>query len=206
MANTITTFTDLPAKSDLFGLNPYIDGLANFINGCATPITIAIQGDWGSGKTSMMEMTKEKLGKVVYPVWFNTWQYSQFNLDTELTISFMREIVDSIGAKMEVKKGFDKALNSIGIVAKNVATFAADRFMGEQAGKVLGEVLDSFSDGAMKVTSAAAAVKILRNEFEKCISFDQDISSWNLSARKLDKSEAFLHCPISEKHKPKDRD
>ncbi|MBR2148448.1 MAG: hypothetical protein IJ965_03320, partial [Campylobacter sp.] len=81
-----------------------------------------------------------------------------------------------------------------------------DRFMGEQAGKVLGEVLDSFSDGAMKVTSAAAAVKILRNEFEKCISFDQDISSWNLSARKLDKSEAFLHCPISEKHKPKDRD
>ena len=42
MANTITTFTDLPAKSDLFGLNPYIDGLANFINGCATPITIAI--------------------------------------------------------------------------------------------------------------------------------------------------------------------
>ncbi|MBR2159580.1 MAG: hypothetical protein IKK93_09585 [Campylobacter sp.] len=53
-----------------------------------------------------------------------------------------------------------------------MATFAADRFMGEQAGKVLGEVLDSFSDGAMKVTSAAAAVKILRNEFEKCISFD----------------------------------
>lgn len=87
-----------------------------------------------------------------------------------------------------------------------MATFAADRFMGEQAGKVLGEVLDSFSDGTMKVTSAAAAVKILRNEFEKCISFDQDISSWNLSARKLDKSEAFLHCPISEKHKPKDRD
>jgi uridine kinase len=43
-------------------------------------MTIAIQGDWGSGKTSMMNMIQEQLDDRVVSTWFNTWQYSQFNM------------------------------------------------------------------------------------------------------------------------------
>lgn len=169
MAKNTATFTDLPAKSDLFGLNPYIEGLAKFIGMCSTPLTIAIQGDWGSGKTSMMEMTREKLDTKIYPVWFNTWQYSQFNLDSELTVSFMREIVESIGAKGEVRKGFDKALNSIGSIAKNAVTLAADRFLGEKIGTAVGNAMDCLNQSSP--TYAALEVKNLRAEFEKCVNF-----------------------------------
>jgi hypothetical protein len=35
---------------------PYIDSLVQSIMDCDTPMTIAIQGDWGSGKTSMMNL------------------------------------------------------------------------------------------------------------------------------------------------------
>ena len=35
MAKNTATFTDLPAKNDLFELNPYIEGLAKFIGMCA---------------------------------------------------------------------------------------------------------------------------------------------------------------------------
>ena len=54
-------FTDKPTSTvgdDNFGIKKYIDGLTGFILDCNTPMTIAIQGDWGSGKTSMMNMIK----------------------------------------------------------------------------------------------------------------------------------------------------
>lgn len=165
MATNITTFTDLPATTDLFGLNPYIDGLAEFINMCATPLTIAIQGDWGSGKTSMMEMTKQKLSNKIYPVWFNTWQYSQFNLDSELSISFMREIVETIGAKPDAKSSFSKALGVIGAAVKHGAVFVADNLLSERVGDAIGNMVDSYGNA-----SVALAVKHLRSEFDKCVS------------------------------------
>ena len=47
-------FTDKPASTledDRFNITKYINGLTGFILECNTPMTIAIQGDWGSGKT-----------------------------------------------------------------------------------------------------------------------------------------------------------
>jgi ABC-type lipoprotein export system ATPase subunit len=54
-------YTDRPAvtiNEDLFNIEKYIQGLSRFILECNTPMTIAIQGDWGSGKTSFMNMIK----------------------------------------------------------------------------------------------------------------------------------------------------
>ena len=48
---------DVPVASiseDLFNLSTYVNGLCSFIRNCETPMTISIQGDWGSGKTSMI--------------------------------------------------------------------------------------------------------------------------------------------------------
>lgn len=58
-------FTDKPVSTlgdDIFGIKQYISGLNEFIMECDTPMTIAIQGDWGSGKTSIMNMIREQLG------------------------------------------------------------------------------------------------------------------------------------------------
>ncbi|MDD4544159.1 MAG: P-loop NTPase fold protein, partial [Clostridia bacterium] len=49
-------YTDKPVEKlteDSFGIKTYINGLCQFIVSCDTPMTISIQGDWGSGKTSM---------------------------------------------------------------------------------------------------------------------------------------------------------
>ena len=48
-------------KDDILGIGKYIDGLSSFIRKCDTPMTVAIQGDWGSGKTSFMNMIKEEI-------------------------------------------------------------------------------------------------------------------------------------------------
>ena len=82
-------FTDKPLSGrseDIFDVGKYINGLSSFILECDTPMTVAVQGDWGSGKTSFMMLIQEALGKKVLPVWFNTWQFSQFNLGDRLPL------------------------------------------------------------------------------------------------------------------------
>ena len=60
----------------------YERGLETFLRGASTPITVALQGEWGSGKTSLMNVLRDDLcgtnkdeGEYFY-VWINTWEYS----------------------------------------------------------------------------------------------------------------------------------
>lgn len=56
--------TDIPCKSDKddqLDIARYVDGLQKFIMKCPTPMSIAIQGDWGTGKTSTINMLQKKL-------------------------------------------------------------------------------------------------------------------------------------------------
>ncbi len=54
---TKTSVVDLPrqkGEDDLFAIDKYKNGLLQFVKNAETPITIALQGEWGSGKTSLM--------------------------------------------------------------------------------------------------------------------------------------------------------
>ena len=45
---------DIPRPAgynDLLGVDKYTNALVNFISTAQMPITLAIQGEWGSGKT-----------------------------------------------------------------------------------------------------------------------------------------------------------
>lgn len=134
-------FTDKPAISlgeDSFGVQQYITGLNDFIMDCNTPMTIAIQGDWGSGKTSMMNMIKEQLGDRVVTTWFNTWQYSQFNMGDSLAISFLSRLIADLDTEQDQKEGnIKKALRTISKFAKTASVIAADTFVGGKAAETL---------------------------------------------------------------------
>ncbi|MBQ4878262.1 hypothetical protein J8M21_13705 [Pseudoalteromonas luteoviolacea] len=96
---------DIPLKehtnviNDALGLSPYAKSLGKFIQHCATPMTIAIQGDWGTGKTSLMRMIEHDLIESDVPVdqvWFNTWVFSQFNCSDDLPILFLETFISSL--------------------------------------------------------------------------------------------------------------
>ena len=56
-----SSIIDVPRKyteEDLFGINKYQEALTKFVKLTNTPITIALQGEWGSGKTSLMNQLR----------------------------------------------------------------------------------------------------------------------------------------------------
>jgi hypothetical protein len=59
---------------------PLARGLARFLRNVNTepPLTIAITGRWGSGKSSLMNLLQEDLKRVgARPVWFNAWHHRE---------------------------------------------------------------------------------------------------------------------------------
>ena len=111
--------TDMPCTSeeeDLLEISKYVKGLGKFIRECQTPMSIAIQGVWGTGKTSTLNLLKKNLEadkdtNGIKCVFFNTWQYSQFNMEDSLYVSFVHNLVKQCGGNDEILKtvaGFGK--------------------------------------------------------------------------------------------------
>jgi predicted KAP-like P-loop ATPase len=61
-------------EEDRIGFTAYADAFALLINDeqTATPLTIAISGPWGSGKTSLARLIEERVGVEQY--WIRHWQ------------------------------------------------------------------------------------------------------------------------------------
>jgi len=94
---------DVPIQisgNDALDLNDYAETLGTFILSTETPMTIAIQGDWGSGKSSLMHLVEEKIKansqNQTHTLWFNAWLFSQFNLENQIKISFLSRFIDNL--------------------------------------------------------------------------------------------------------------
>ena len=68
------------ASEDRLGFAQVIAGVSKFIRNENTslPLTFAVTGEWGRGKSSMMEMLKNDLQKHQFRcMWFNPWHYQK---------------------------------------------------------------------------------------------------------------------------------
>ncbi len=70
-------FSDVAVNEDSLGIDDFCKGLADFIKKCPTPITVAVQGGWGTGKSSVMKIIEEKVKDEVCSVDFNSWKYAK---------------------------------------------------------------------------------------------------------------------------------
>ena len=81
---------------DLLGIGGYATALREFITACDTPLTIGIQGDWGSGKTSLMNLIRVGLDEGCAAVWINTWKYAQLGDPETLFLAVLEGVVDGL--------------------------------------------------------------------------------------------------------------
>ncbi len=164
-------FTDKPVNTledDIFGITQYISGLNEFIMECDTPMTIAIQGDWGSGKTSMMNMIREQLNNRVVTSWFNTWQYSQFNMGDSLAVSFLSRLISDLDtAQGQKNEKMKRVLKTISSFVKNTGVIMIDTLVG---GKAAETVENGFQAAAeQNELDMSQAINELKTQFQAAV-------------------------------------
>ena len=87
----------LSKNEDQLKVTRYAQALINFISNSDTPITIGLQGEWGTGKTSLMYMLREELDiKNVATSWVNTWEYSMFRGAKETTPAVLNGLLTTL--------------------------------------------------------------------------------------------------------------
>lgn len=147
----ISSIIDVPRQhdqNDLFGIKVYQDALIDFVKHTDTPITIALQGEWGSGKTSLMNLLRWNLcdceGAAYYPVWINTWQYSLMKTPGQAIMSILEGIINQIGALNPSNQKWNDSKKKIGRLFKKMAKVGTQMAAGAVGldGGLVGELFD----------------------------------------------------------------
>ena len=123
------------------GLTPYADSLATFVAECDTPMTVGLQGEWGTGKTSLMNMIRGSLqDRGVPTVWVDTWAYAQLHDGDTLALAVLRGVVEALGERTQMTAG-RAARQGIGWIRSQLVT-AAKVTVAARGGD-LGAVIDA---------------------------------------------------------------
>ena len=166
-----SSIIDVPRKhtqEDLFGIQAYQNALIKYIRMTDTPITIALQGEWGSGKTSLMNLLRYNLCDVndapYFPVWINTWQYSLMKTPSQAIMSILEGIINQIGALHPSDQKWAESKRKIGGLFKKMASVGTKMVAGTVG--IDGGVVDELFEGK---ESAASDISQLKEEIAKLI-------------------------------------
>ena len=121
---TSSSITDKPIESrasDRLRSERYAQALSDFITSSDTPMTVGLQGEWGTGKTSMMYLIREKMQQMAIATsWVNTWEYSMFKGAAETTPAVLEGMLQELQSSCEkegqwtLKKDGQETLKKIG--------------------------------------------------------------------------------------------
>ena len=124
-------------KSDTLNVGVYAKVLSEFVQSCETPMTIGVQGDWGIGKTSMLNLISSHLSPSENGVlWFNTWHYSMFGQEEYLGLAVIKGLLQQMEVHFQIEEEdgpFKKAMRSVSNVMKNAqfGAFGASISLGD---------------------------------------------------------------------------
>lgn len=163
----MSSITDKPISKkadDLLKVEKYSQALSKFIINSDTPITIGLQGEWGTGKTSLMSLLLEEFTiKDIACSWVNTWEYSMFRGANETTPGVLRGMLEKLKLscgknwtlKDEGEANFKKAARFLGGLANQI--------IANQTGINVKEATDGINS-ANSSTAEIAEIKSLISE------------------------------------------
>lgn len=174
MISSNSSITDIPRdvqrdEADQFGISPFEKGLVRFVEHTSTPITIALQGEWGSGKTSLMNSLKNSLctapESAYHSVWLNTWEYALMK-DAQSTLfdiigGLIKEVTQL--AKTD-ESNTKKLLGKLGRIGSTTA-----RFVAKTAANKLHDGAGDLIDDMMSTDPSQGTIGEIRQELEDII-------------------------------------
>lgn len=151
----LKTFNDLPEANCQLDRKTLIEAIVQQIENVTPPKAIAINGTWGTGKTSVMLQAYNQLGgkkfnpdnkpapkATIKPVWFEAWQFQN---EPNILAALLKEIRDQLAWYFkfndEFKRFSDGVFNSL---------WNSINFTFNKAGMEFGFKADEFTKGKEK--------------------------------------------------------
>ena len=138
---------DQPAKAneDRLNMKAYASALTEFIANAQSPLTIALQGEWGSGKTSLMNALEaslvDKEGALYLGVWINTWQYALMSNAEEAIRNILHGIIGQVAEDAKTTEEERKSLfRKIARIGGGVFSDLFKKYSGVDAERIVKEL------------------------------------------------------------------
>lgn len=153
-------------QEDKLSIDMQVNGFSDFIMHCETPLAVAIQGPWGSGKTSFVNLVMDRVKSLYCSednsyayISFNVWQYSQFGLENQLLTSLLTALIREI--KKDMPADADKGHTALDEISRGI------KFLGKTSLGMVSDVIKkktnidvkAYVDSAVKEFTDAGAQK-----------------------------------------------
>ena len=151
---------------DSLKIKKYSNALVSFIKNSMTPMTIGIQGSWGSGKTSLLNTIYAQLddaneheeSKDFKVIWINSWENSLMATPEEALIKIINEIINGLNEVDPSLTNVKKVKEAATTAAKGILRVGAGILGGATGSEVVSEVLESSN-----------SIKQLREELSRLV-------------------------------------
>lgn len=170
-------------------IGSHISALTSFVRDTSTPMTIGIQGDWGSGKTSLCNQIYTQLEKATLDsdddenykqIWVNAWEHSLLCSPEESLIKIINQIIEELieadasktkaeSLKRNVKNVLHGAMRIGGAVALGTAGKDLAEGMIDDASSSIAKLRKDLSDLANEIRHAET------NPYSKIIVYVDDL-------------------------------
>ncbi len=175
-------------KDDL-KISSYKDALVDFIKRTDTPMTIGVQGEWGSGKTSLLNQIWADLESSnkdddsvddFKQIWINSWEHSLLCSPEECLMKIINEIISELLDSDTDKKRSDKIRDGVNNIMKGALRIGSSLAVGSAGVQAVDEI---FSEGSNSIKelreqlkNLVAEIKTLEsNRFGKIIIYVDDL-------------------------------
>ena len=134
-----------PGEDDNLGIEIHSKSLIEFIQETETPITVGIQGEWGSGKTSLLNSIHHAFAEqtTFKQIWINSWEYSLLSTPEEALLKIVNRIIDQLLESDKNEKYKQKITASAKRIFKGALRIGAQVALGDEAAQVTGELMES---------------------------------------------------------------
>ena len=154
--------------SDDLDISAYHEALVDFIKKTDTPMTIGVQGEWGSGKTSLLNQIWSKLEESnqehqddenYLQIWVNSWEHSLLCSPEECLLKIVNEIIQELLQADVDKNNKDKVKDGVQSLMKGALRIGSSI----AAGSAGTDAVDSF------FSSNANTIKELRKQLQNLV-------------------------------------
>ena len=174
---------------DALSISSYKDALVDFVKRTDTPMTIGVQGEWGSGKTSLLNQIWSDLEKFnkeddsiddFKQIWINSWEHSLLCSPEECLMKIINEIILELLDADTDKSRAEKISQGVNNIMKGALRIGSSLTLGaagvDAVDDIFSENSNSIKELREQLSSLVSEIKTLEtNKYGKVVIYVDDL-------------------------------